>query len=116
MEAKHTQGELHIDRHGHIYGPAVETDDPEILKTLSVGGKPHIATVQGKGARPGDGARLVACWNACQSIPTEALEAGVVGELVEACRTLVDSSLPAWPGRSAIEIAHKALTKAKGGE
>jgi hypothetical protein len=63
-----------------------------------------------------DARRIAACWNACQHIPTEALEAGVVGELVEACRTLVDSSLPAWPGRSAIEIAHKALAKAKGGE
>jgi hypothetical protein len=100
MEAKHTQGELHIDQYGHIYGPAVETDDPEI----TAGGKtktlPYIAAVQG-GARPGDGARLVACWNACQSIPTDALEAGVVGKLLAECM---------------LRALEAALAKAKGGK
>ncbi|MFH1572554.1 MAG: hypothetical protein ABIG68_01145 [Acidobacteriota bacterium] len=30
--------------------------------------------------------RAVACWNACQGIPTEALEAGAIGKLVYAAR------------------------------
>src|SRR5690606_13994870 len=33
--------------------------------------------------------RIVACVNACEGIPTEALEAGVVRELVEALEALV---------------------------
>jgi len=34
--------------------------------------------------------RIVACVNACDGIPTEALEAGVVREMVEAITEIVD--------------------------
>ena len=103
MEAKHTQEPWEAERDGDRMTGRIFGADHDWLADVYSGNDQANAR------------RLVACWNACQSIPTEALEAGVVGELVEACRTLVDSSLPAWPGRSAIEIAHKALAKAKGG-
>jgi hypothetical protein len=51
--------------------------------------------------------RLVACWNACQSIPTEALEAGVVGELVEAVRKAA-----LWVGQYKALPAHKPAAEA----
>lgn len=38
----------------------------------------------------GNAHRLVALWNACLSIPTEALESNVIQELVDACRRLVE--------------------------
>lgn len=34
--------------------------------------------------------RIVAAWNACEGIPTEALEAGVVKDMLEALRRCVD--------------------------
>jgi len=34
----------------------------------------------------GEARRIVACWNATATIPTEALEAGVVGEMKEALK------------------------------
>ena len=36
--------------------------------------------------REANARRIVACVNACAGIPTEAIEAGVVGELVRACK------------------------------
>lgn len=36
--------------------------------------------------KPEDAARATACLNACHGIPTEALEAGIVGDMVEALR------------------------------
>jgi hypothetical protein len=67
--------------------------------------------------------RLVACWNACQSIPTDALEAGVVGELVEAVRkaSLWVAQYKALPAHkpaaeSMLRVLEAALAKAKGGE
>lgn len=37
--------------------------------------------------------RIVACVNACESIPTEALSDGVVGEMVEVIQIICDSNL-----------------------
>jgi hypothetical protein len=37
-------------------------------------------------ADPADARRLAAAWNACEGIPTEALEAGVVADMLEALR------------------------------
>jgi hypothetical protein len=39
-------------------------------------------------ANPADARGLVAAWNACEGIPTEALEAGVVADMLEALRTM----------------------------
>jgi len=90
-DAKHTPGRLKIDEHtcwivteGDPYGH----------------GSMHVADVRGWGHLTGVGAcnldeetayaiqqanaqRIVATWNACEGIPTEALEAGVVREMVE---------------------------------
>ena len=48
--------------------------------------------------------RLSACWNACQSIPTEALEAGVVEEMVGALETITNG----WTGR----LGHQEIARA----
>ncbi|KKN77923.1 hypothetical protein LCGC14_0354880 [marine sediment metagenome] len=39
-----------------------------------------------------DACRLVACWNACESLPTEALEGGVVEEMLEAALKLANEA------------------------
>lgn len=64
--AKHTPGELHFAGQGiltNAYGDEIDLgslfDEP-------------------------DARRLVACWNACRGLSTEALEAGVVAELINA--------------------------------
>ena len=68
-----------------------------------------------------DARRIAACWNACQSIPTDALEAGAVAELREAVGKAwlwVDQfrALPAhkWAAVSMLRVLEAALTKAEG--
>ena len=61
--------------------------------------------------------RLAACWNACQNIPTEAIEQGVVAELIEAC----EESLGDYEYQeretgiesNALKLLRAALTKAQ---
>ena len=75
--------------------------------------------------------RIAACWNACAGIPTEALEAGVVGELVEALEGIShryvayreharSGSLPKLDAAAVLtDIGHDALAalaKARGAE
>ena len=67
--------------------------------------------------------RIAACCDACQSIPTEALEAGVVGELVEAVRRASlwvgqYKELPAHKpaAESMLRVLEAALAKAEGGK
>lgn len=68
-----------------------------------------------------DARRIAACWNACQSIPTDALEAGVVEELLEAVRKawLWVDQFRALPGHKAaavcmLRVLDAALAKAEG--
>jgi len=64
--------------------------------------------------------RLVACWNACQRFSTEALEAGAVGELLEACQKLLErmnckpTDAHCWNEQDAdaVEDANAAIAKA----
>ena len=61
--------------------------------------------------------RFVACWNACMGIPTEALEAGAVKELLEACEEAlnimeVDLQLEADDDPT-VKILRAAIAKAK---
>lgn len=44
----------------------------------------------GKEVAAANARRIVATWNACEGIPTEALEEGVVREMIEALEALVD--------------------------
>jgi hypothetical protein len=55
-----------------------------------------------------DARRIAACWNACEHIPTDALEAGVVGKLVaEAMLRVLEAAL----AKAKLEAA---LAKARG--
>ncbi len=64
--------------------------------------------------------RAIACVNACEGIPTEALEGGVVGELLRKVRCWVafedsgDASQDEY--YAAIDAARAAIAKAEGGE
>lgn len=63
--------------------------------------------------------RIKATWNDCNGIPTEALENGVVGELLEACEEIKDIFSPTQTGwsertRKALKKVEAALVKAKG--
>ena len=40
---------------------------------------------------PTDADRICAAWNACEGIPTEALEAGVVRDMLDRARALVEN-------------------------
>jgi hypothetical protein len=86
MSAKHTPGRLKVDlgrEHatlcefsGSIRGPVVAVVpanyiNPNLREELNAEGQANAR-------------RLAAAWNACEGIPTKALEAGVIGELVEA--------------------------------
>ena len=46
------------------------------------------STVMQHGRDRGNARRLVACWNALEGIPTEQLEAGVVGDMADALQAI----------------------------
>lgn len=58
--------------------------------------------------REANARRIVVCVNACAGIPTEALEAGVVGELLAAIRTLAANKLSS-SNCSSVELAGKRV-------
>ena len=66
--------------------------------------------------------RMVASVNACAGIPTEALEAGVVGEMLEALESIATIVLRPFPApeaearrvNEAVETALNVLAKARG--
>jgi hypothetical protein len=72
----HTPGPWHVHNHVHVHGAAGQ----------------RIASVKGEFGDPAKSAnanRIVAAVNACQGIGTEALEQGVIGDLLEALERLV---------------------------
>jgi len=77
--------------------------------------RPWRFVEKGRGWR--DARRIAACVNACEGIPTEALESGVVQEMVEALEALLPSIENAvgeiyyWPE---YERAKAVLAKARG--
>jgi hypothetical protein len=89
MEAKHTQEPWEAERDGDRMTGRIFGADHDWLADVYSGNDQAIAR------------RLVACWNACQSIPTDALEAGVVGKLLAECM---------------LRALEAALAKAKGGK
>ena len=61
---------------------------------------------------PMDFRRIMAAWNACEGIPTEALEAGVVKDMLEALRGVVDTCRADCPaGLVALKSARAAIAK-----
>lgn len=73
--AKHTRGVITAD-----WMMAGHGRDTRRMETLNIEGRGTIALAY----TAEDARRLVACWNACQGLSTEALEAGVVAELINA--------------------------------
>jgi hypothetical protein len=111
MEAKHTQEPWEAERDGDRMTGRILGADHDWLADVYSGNDQAIAR------------RIAACCDACQSIPTEALEAGVVGELVEAVRKAslwVDQyrALPAHKAaaEAMLRVLDAALAKAKGGK
>jgi hypothetical protein len=60
--------------------------------------------------------RLAACWNACEGIPTKALEARVVGDLLAACRLALacEQREPDHDYAAMREALETAIAKAQG--
>lgn len=58
--------------------------------------------------------RIVACVNACEGIPTEALESGVVREVVEALEALVGEEEKRGRDPDALPMARAVLAKVRG--
>ncbi len=89
MEAKHTQEPWEAERDGDRMTGRIFGADHDWLADVYSGNDQAIAR------------RIAACCDACQSIPTDALEAGVVGKLLAECM---------------LRALEAALAKAKGGE
>ena len=61
--------------------------------------------------------RFCAAWNACEGIPTEALEAGVVKDMLEALHNMIELARPYMRDDvqlQAIQDARAAIAKATG--
>ena len=83
---QHTPGKVHWEIHDVIY------PDGYIDRLVQEGGRVILRHASIRPMEPEDRRRIAACWNACEEagIPTEALEAGVVREMVEAITEIVD--------------------------
>ena len=87
---KHTQEPWTIDQYGHIFGPYVPMSDAEKKEAgmpsgIDVKRQPHIASVQGKDSKAGDGNRIVDCVNSCAGIENPA----AIPDVVEALKELL---------------------------
>ncbi len=104
---KHTPGSLIAAETRNEYDQVIRGQD---------GGPVALVLMAGytKAEGRANARRLVACWNACEGIPTAALEDGVVGEMLEALENLENDNgiMPdtAW------ELVQNAKAKPTGGE
>jgi hypothetical protein len=98
----HTPEPWYIDADGFICG----SDD---TKTAD----PHCDT-QDIDEREANASRIVAAINACTRISTEALEQGVVGQLVNALEDLYNWLTPDWQQSNLGDKARAAIAKATG--
>ena len=104
---------------GHTPGPMNRNPFPP-QKPLEVAGLhlAHFSKGAGGGTSEANARRICAAWNACEGIPTEALEAGVVRDMLEALQLLlqVQDGLP-MTGTEATrraEMARAAIARATG--
>ncbi len=93
INATHTPGKLTVSDFGHR---SVNAPQCELLARLH-GADYRLASVTyptttgdtvGAAERLANARRLAAAWNACDGLPTAALERGAVAEMLAACRTL----------------------------
>ena len=78
MSEKHTQGPLVLGQHGAIRGGPM-------VSYINGSAQAQVAMTTGadwmvQGEYLANARRLVACWNACQGVPTEVLEGGLVAD------------------------------------
>lgn len=81
---KHTVGKLKFDEYGHI----VPENQKNSLDKFLTGGFISALNAQGERGEQvrANDRRIVAAWNACDEISTEALEQGVIADLLEAAK------------------------------
>lgn len=124
---KHTPGRLHVGPPGSF---SINAENGHgICEVLHYCDDPGFDNKQLDIEPKANAERLVAAWNACLDIPTEALEAGVVKELLEACIDMANAAdakarirgCPYCGGNSAqhaadcpVAPAYAAITNAKG--
>lgn len=115
MSAKHTQGRLFF-----------AYDDNGFYEIGSDANSLRIAFTYGEGETDESNARrLVACWNACEGIPTARVEAGAVDILAysmdikaqrdELLTTIIAAAALAHHGSSVKALLDDAIAKKKGG-
>lgn len=83
MDKQHTPGPFSVDPTGDMGEHFFGSDEHGALGTFD---EPF-----GKGSATGNARRAVAAWNATKGIPTEALEAGVVREMVDALELIASN-------------------------
>jgi hypothetical protein len=105
----HTPEPWEHNDNGLIYGQCSEEDEeaPYVCDVIEVPALGMPSPVEEANAR-----RIVATVNACQGIPTEALEEGVVRQLVDALEDLYDWLTPDWQQSNLGDKARAALAKA----
>jgi hypothetical protein len=116
MKVEHTPGPWHVGTDGNVYTGITEG---RLVATVS-----HVTNgVFEESSKPGNSRRIVATINACQGFPTEALEAGVVKELVDALTDIRATLMKKADSRYTptlgdlvhmLDKADAALAKAKG--
>ena len=94
-QGKHTPGLLHRPPHSR------RSREPSNFNVASISGRSVCSTGGCSDNNPetydenkGNARRICAAWNACEGIPTEALEAGVVKDMLEAlleCRAELEA-------------------------
>ena len=118
MSTKHTPGRITFRDDGAANTYHLLTEDGRWWLAFLMNGE-QVTERQRENLR-----RMAACWNACDGISTEALEAGAAADLLEALRSMIET-FPA-PIRTcaedvaqqqrAIEAARAAIAKATGGQ
>ena len=116
--AKHTPGLVMVN------GPVIQTvptDTHPVGFHLALTLNPYAGAVGAGAMVEGNTARIVAAWNACDGISTEALEGGVVRDLLEALQLAYrhlnggSDSLTPMEHAQAFKLARAAILKATGG-
>lgn len=96
-ESKHTPCNAEYVPSTEHHGPYITTEFGSTMCDFYAMSKPSmLSTASGGPSKPmhflremadDNARRFTAAWNACAKIPTEALEAGVVAEIVEVLKT-----------------------------
>jgi len=91
MAETYTPGRLHVGPPGRFSMSLNAENGHGICEIMHCADDPGFANKELVIDPNANARRLVACWNACLDIPTEALEAGVVKDLLEACKAVYDA-------------------------